>query len=89
MDTFQSNGFAQRPDRIGDVAVRVSSYSLAKRFSAQVENTDGGVIGRGLGDSREAAEAAALSNASVRLGLAAAAESFRRSVTGNKDEPPR
>lgn len=89
MDTFQSEGFARRAERIGDVEVKVSSYRLANRFSAQVENADGGVIGRGIGDSREAAEASAVSNASVRLGLATANESFRRSVAELKNERDR
>jgi len=77
---MQSQGFAQRTDRIGDLAVKVSSYALGTQFSAQVENEDGGLIGRGIGKTREAAEAAALSNAQTRLSLASAAESFRRSM---------
>lgn len=80
MDTFRSRDFEERTDRIGDVEVKVKSYLLAKNFSAHVENSEGAVIGRGMAKERSAAEATALGNAAIKIGLTAAAESFRRSI---------
>jgi len=80
MDTFRSKDFEERIDRIDKVVVKVKSYLLAKNYSAHVENSEGAVIGRGSAKDRATAEAAALGNATISIGLNAAAESFRRSI---------
>lgn len=75
------NGFAKRVARIGGVEVTVQSYRVGMRWAAKVEAADvGNAIGRGSGESREAAEAAALDSATLVLDVRSAAAAFKTSA---------
>jgi hypothetical protein len=70
MTTTESGGFLQRTLMLGDQDVCVTSYQVGKRFSARADNVNPGAnIGRGMGNTREDAELAALTTAAGRLGV--------------------
>lgn len=75
------NGFAKRAVTIGTVDVTVQSYRVGARWAAKVETADvGNAIGRGSGETREQAEAAALDSATLVLDVRSAAAAFRTSA---------
>jgi hypothetical protein len=62
------------------VEVRLTSYRLGQRYSCTVENSEGAVIGRGSGMTRDAAEGNARAQAQMKLCLRVAGNALRRSV---------
>lgn len=76
------NGFEKRTVTIGQVELTVQSYRVGARWAAKVETADAGnSIGRGSGDTREAAEASALESARLVLDMRSAADAFRTSAS--------
>ncbi len=69
--------------------VGITSYPVGVRFAARVDNVDpGAIIGRAMGDTREAAERAALENAAHSLELAASRDALK-AVVAHLVTPPR
>jgi len=59
----------------------VESYRVGARWGARVETTDeSGPIGRGSGETRQAAEEAAIESARAVLEMRSAASAFRTST---------
>jgi hypothetical protein len=75
------NGFEKRTIALGGVEVNIQSYRVGARWAAKVETADvGNSIGRGSGDTRESAEAAAIDSAKLVLDMRSAAAAFRTSA---------
>lgn len=75
------NGFEKRTTMLVGTEVTVESHRVGTRWSAKVEAAEGNAIGRGSGDSREAAELAALESAKLVLDMRHAAAAFRTSAS--------
>lgn len=76
-----SEHLTERTTNICGVDVRVTSYPVGQRFSCRVDNIDPGtIIGRGMGDTRDQAEHAALQSAQTKLELMDSQAALRRSV---------
>ncbi len=72
------NGFEKRALAIGGVELVMQSYRVGARWAAKLETSDAGnSIGRGSGESRQAAEEAALDSAKMVLDMRSAAAAFR------------
>lgn len=60
--------YQRRRDRVEGWDINIVSYKLDGRYLCEIDNVDPGAqIGRGEGATREAAEAAALETARMRL----------------------
>lgn len=71
------------------VEVRLTSYRIGQRYSCSIENSEGAVIGRGSGMTREAAEGNAREQAQMKLCLRVAGNALRRSVEQlQRSKPP-
>lgn len=71
-------GFRESVETLDGVEVRVTSYEVGRRFSCRVDNRDqSGNIARGMGDTREAAEAAAREQAHLALQLRSSGRAMR------------
>jgi len=66
--TFVPQGYRERSDTVEGWPVGIVSYQLGERWYCKIHNVSpGAVIERGSGDTREAAEADALSRARPKL----------------------
>jgi hypothetical protein len=75
------NGFEKRSVTTVGVLLTVQSYRVGARWAAKVETADvGNSIGRGSGDTRAAAEAAAIESAKLVLEMRSAGAAFRTSA---------
>jgi hypothetical protein len=76
------NEFEKDRVTLGGVDLVLQSYRVGTRWAAKVETADvGNAIGRGSGDTREAAETAALESAKLILDMRSATAAFRTSTS--------
>lgn len=76
------NAFEKRPIAINGIEVTIQSYRVGTRWAAKVETVDvGNSIGRASGETREAAENAAIESAKLVLDMRSAAAAFRTSAS--------
>ena len=81
MTEFKPQGYREREERIDAVLVRITSYEVGRRFSCRIDNLDpGGNIARGMGDTREAAEAQAIESARLTLAMRSSGLGLRRAI---------
>ncbi len=88
-----SGAMEQRTTALHGFDVRVTSYSVGKKFACRVDNIDPGtVIGRSVADSRQEAEEQALRAAGLQLEIARSQLDLRESIsqmrTLNRDSTP-
>lgn len=80
----ETSGLVDEQERrvtVEDREARVASHRVGDRYAARVEEVGSSdVLGRGRGATREEAEDAALTSASVKIGLSAARSSLRRTM---------